>query len=977
MQQDKTYASRFPCLFTVAGPRATGPLSPQTPGRPHLSDAALVALAAKAGSTPPAWLDPAICAAEPIHIPGAIQPHGALVAVTADGWLVTHASANLAGFMGVGASAALGHPVQELIGEDACRALLDARAGERTVLGQITAAGRPVHLHAHWSGNGDRICIDIEPVIDTMRLMPTVTGVQSLLETFKNATTALELGELAVAGLSEISGYDRVMLYRFDDQGHGEVVAERHASLLEPYLGNHYPTTDIPPQARAQYLRQRVGAVADSSYQPVELLTDAGLNDGRPLDLSFSALRSVSPIHREFMRNMGTAASLSVGLACGETLWGLLLCHNVTPRIAGSELRAVADIVGQVVSLLLRGLQEAEIQAQLQQRTATLAILIDRLTAVLPLPETLAASEEQILHLVNATGVAVRMERTLFCLGKTPEPAIIEHMLAVLQNDSHGEIVGIDDLGRRHPEFAGSAATASGVLLLPLAQGFASLVMWFRPELSRTVTWAGDPSNHGGIDPLTGHISPRTSFAAWTQTVHGQSAAWTGADLALAAQLRDAVAGEVAHRAKAELVWLRHYQVLSDSLELKVEQRTRALEAEIAERMKAEATLQQAQKMEAIGQLTGGVAHDFNNILAAILSNLDLAQSRAPGPLVERFLRNAQHAAERGAKLTDHLLSFARKQPLRREACNLNTLSINFESLVERALGPAISFSMVLDQEIWTVVADATQFEMALLNLAVNARDAMPNGGSFTLTTENIETGAAGMPGDLAPGDYVRVTAQDSGAGMTRDVVSRAFEPFFSTKEIGQGTGLGLSQVYGFCKQLGGSAILSSTPGVGTRVGLWFPREMNLLPEAAGTSVHVSPPAPHLRWNGRRLLVIDDDPDVLEATCETLQAMGFEVVPAPSANTGLQILAADSAIDLAVTDFSMPGMNGIEFIRLARLSRPNLPCLLVTGYADISSLTDTLTRDIMILRKPYRMKELAASIESIGSAEIPPNIRLN
>ena len=968
-----------PCLVLAAGPEATGPLSPHSPGQPHLAKSGLGAPAVSAGPAPAPSLGAEICAAGPVAISGAIQPHGALLAVTADGWCITHASENLADFLGVDARAALGRPVQNLIGEEACRALLDARPAGRTDLGEIVVDGQRLQLQAYWSGCGqspsphDRICIDIEPINDALRLMPTATGVQSLLETFRNATTALELGELAIAGLSTISGYDRVMLYRFDDQGHGEVVAERHASLLEPCLGNHYPSTDIPPRARAQYLLQRVGAVADSSYQPVRLLTYAALDDQSPLDLTFSGLRSVSPVHREFMRNMGTAASLSVGLACGDTLWGLLLCQNSVPRIASPQLRAVADIVGQVVSLLLPGLEEAEVHAQQQERAATLAILVDRLTALLPLPEALAASEKEILHLVNATGVAVRMDRSLFCLGRTPEPEIVERMLVELQSGGGG-IVAIDDLGQRHPAFAGSASIASGVLLLPLAQGFASLILWFRPELPRTVTWAGDPASHGAVDPLTGKTSPRKSFAAWTQTVRGRSAEWTGADVALAAQLRDAVAGEVAHRAKAELAWLRHYQALSDGLELKVEQRTRALESEIAERMKAEATLQQAQKMEAIGQLTGGVAHDFNNILAAILSNLDLAQSRAPGPLVERFLRNAQHAAERGAKLTDHLLSFARKQPLRREACNLNTLSLGFETLIKRALGPAVTLRMMLDDDIWTVVADATQFEMALLNLAVNARDAMPDGGSFTLSSENIQAGSAGIPGDLAPGDYVRVTAQDSGSGMTRAVVNRAFEPFYSTKEIGQGTGLGLSQVYGFCKQLGGSAMLSSTPGVGTRVGLWFPREHTLRPEV---SASVAPPAPHLRWNGRRLLVIDDDPDVLEATCETLQAMGFEVVPAPSASAGLQILAADTSIDLAVTDFSMPGMNGIEFIRLARLSRPKLPCLLVTGYADISSLTDTLTRDIMILRKPYRMKELAASIESLGTAEMPPNARLN
>ena len=915
----------------------------------------------------PSGLDPSFCEREPIHVPGAIQPHGAVIAALADGWLVTHASANLVDVLGRPAEAVLGRPLRDALGDAVFQVLRDAGSRDRTVLSLVQALpgtdGRALHLSAHRSGA--RICVDIEPVFPEPGHRPPMTIVHSVLDTFRQATSQKELCELAIRGLRSITGYDRVMVYRFGEGGHGEVIAEVHAPQLEPYLGNHYPTTDIPPQARRQYLRQRVGAVADSRYRPVPLLADAALDDGVPLDLTYSALRSVSPVHREFMRNMGTAASLSIGLARGQELWGLLICHHATPRIVDPEMRAVVDMIGQVASLLLGTLGEAEVYTQRLDRDASLRTLVNRLSAPVPLPEALAAAEAELLDLVHATGVVVRISDSLFRLGRTPPWTVVQRVLAVLQPVAGDEPLAVDDLGLRHPEFAACTGEASGALLLPLAPGIDDVILWFRPESSRTVTWAGNPAEHAVFDPATGQVSPRTSFAAWKQTTTGCSTPWTEADLALAQNFRSAVEVEVAQRAKAELAWLRHYQELSDSLERKVEQRGQALETETRERQKAEATLQQAQKMEAIGQLTGGVAHDFNNVLAAVLGNLDLAQARSTDPATRRFLQNAQHAAERGAKLTDHLLSFARKQPLRREPCELNRLSLRFKDLIARAIGPAIEVSMTLADDLWTVMADANQFEMALLNMAVNARDAMPEGGRLVIATSNVPAGSPELPSDLDPGDYARVSMQDTGTGMSAEVAGRAFEPFYTTKQVGKGTGLGLSQIYGFSKQLGGTAMLSSEVGSGTRIDLLLPRAPRppgvALPAAARLAPADEPPAGRPP-NGARLLVIDDEPDVRAVTADTLRELGFHVVSAESARQGLEILERGAAMDLVVTDFSMPEMNGIEFIRRAQLLRPDLPCLLVTGYADIRDPADMATGDVVILRKPYRMKQLAAIV---------------
>ncbi len=922
---------------------------------------------------PPPGLDLASCEREQIHIPGAIQPHGALIAALAGTWQITHASANLEQILGRRPDEVLGRTLDTVLGEPAFRVLQAAGSRERTALGIVHSLpgmdGRFLHLNAHKSGA--RMCLDIEPLAVDPAQRPPLTVVHSVLETFKHATSQKQLCELAIQGLKGITGYERVMVYRFGDGGHGEVIAEIHTPHLEPYLGNHYPTTDIPPQARRQYLRQRVGSIADSSYVPVKLLTDTALDDGSPLDLTCSSLRSVSPMHLEFMRNMGTAASLSIGLAVNSELWGLLICHHSTPRIVDPEMRAVADMIGQVVSLLLGTLADAEVFAQRLNRDASLRGLISQLAVAVPLPEALAEAGSDLLRLMRASGAVVRVAGSLFAIGSTPPLDVAERVLQVLQPDAAGTPIAINDLGLRHAEFASCMSEASGVLLLPLAPGPENVILWFRPELSRTVTWAGNPGEHAVVDPSTGQVSPRRSFAAWQQVVTGCAAPWTESDLAIARTLRGAIEVEVAQRAKAELAWLRHYQDLSDSLELKVQQRTRALEAEIIERQKAEDTLQQAQKMESIGQLTGGVAHDFNNVLAAVFGNLDLAQSRTTDLKTKRFLQNAQLAADRGAKLTGHLLSFARRQPLKREPCDLNLLSMRFTDLITRAIGSAIEVRLVLAKDLWTVIADATQFEMALLNLAVNARDAMPDGGKLVIRTSNIASGSPDLPSDLDPGDYVCVSLQDIGTGMNAIVASRAFEPFYTTKDVGRGTGLGLSQVYGFSKQLGGTSMLTSVVGSGTNVSVFFPR----LHERQSQEVVIAGPIPVLMamppagasMKNKRLLVIDDEPDVRDATVESLRDLGFNVIAADSARLGLEILEAGVPMDLIVTDFSMPEMNGVEFIRRAQLARPELPCLLVTGYAAIGDSVSVASETITILRKPYRLKELSTAVGELLS----------
>jgi len=505
------------------------------------------------------------CDQEPIHIPGAIQPHGALLAVLADTPVVTHASANLAAFLGCAAGSVLGKPLENVIGKLAASALVDACPTERTVPGQLSSIEAPhgsvLTLHAYRSGR--YVCIDLEPLGTTVAPASPAVVVRSVLETFRHAGSRQELCEFAVRGLKALTGYDRVIAYCFHHDEHGEVIAEAREDHLEPYLGLHYPADDIPAQARTLYLRQRIGAVADSSYRPVPVLADPALDDGVPLDLTHSALRSISPLHCEYMRNMGTAASLTVALPHGSRLWGMLVCHHATPRRAGPEQRAIAEMIGQVTSLLLSSLGDAEFAAQRLARNITLNSLTQRIAAPTSLPEAIETAATDLLALVDATGALVCLSGKVIEIGRLPPLEAATRALATLRADAVGGVLAVDDLSIRYPDLEACTGDGCGALLLRLESEPDDAIVWFRPELSQTLAWGGNPDKSMTVTPDTGRVSPRTSFAAWIATVSGRSAPWTAADVALAREAGRVIQAEQVYRIRAELARLRDYDVLT------------------------------------------------------------------------------------------------------------------------------------------------------------------------------------------------------------------------------------------------------------------------------------------------------------------------------------------------------------------------------------------------------------------------------
>jgi PAS domain S-box-containing protein len=395
--------------------------------------------------------------------------------------------------------------------------------------------------------------------------------------------------------------------------------------------------------------------------------------------------------------------------------------------------------------------------------------------------------------------------------------------------------------------------------------------------------------------------------------------------------------------------------------------------AEVAQRMAAEEALRQAQKMEAIGQLTGGIAHDFNNILQVVLGNLDAlrrAAGRGPGRLAEqefeRLTSNAIRGAERAATLTQRLLAFGRRQPLNPTPIDVNRLIAGISDLLRRSIGETISIEIVLGGGLWPTMADANQLESALLNLAVNARDAMPNGGKLTIETANasLDERYTAAHHDVAAGQYVMVAVSDTGTGMSREVTEKAFEPFFTTKGVRQGTGLGLSQVYGFAKQSGGHIKLYSEPGNGTTAKLYLPRLLADIALADASSLE--PPAPG-GSHGETILLVEDDPDVRASTAEMLRELGYGVLAAPDGPTALPLLKADPNIQLLLTDVGLPGgMNGRQLADAARQLRPEMRVLFSTGYAGNAIVHHgRLDPGVELITKPFTYASLAAKVRQV------------
>ncbi|TIC83568.1 GAF domain-containing protein [Nocardioides sp. GY 10113] len=507
-------------------------------------------------------VDLSTCDREPIHVPGAIQPHGVLLAMDDDGGVVV-ASANCAQLLGVACEAAIGLAAEDLLGPEVAALVGERAHGDRgeplTVRlpvapadpeGDGTLRGRYVDIAVHRSG--DRVVAELEELADS-RTAPSFQSVRGTMARLVGATTVASLADRLAAEIRGVTGFDRAMVYRFDADWNGEVVAEARREDLNPFLGLHYPATDIPAQARRLYTVNWIRLIADISYRPVPLqpLHDPGT--GAPLDLSFSTLRSVSPIHVEYLSNMGVTASMSVSLVVDGQLWGLIACHHYSgPHRPSHDARAAAEMIGQTASQLLAERERSDLREDALRAQATLAGLAASLAR--PDADILGALVEEptVRDLLSATGIARCYDDVVATGGAVPPEAAIRRIAALLRGED-GEARSSAHLADLDPELAAYADVAAGAMIVGTAAD--RWVIWFRPELERVVDWGGDPSNAKLYEREGPNVrlSPRKSFDKWREVVRGHSRPWTGWQHDIANSVRTHVAGLMLHRSREQV----------------------------------------------------------------------------------------------------------------------------------------------------------------------------------------------------------------------------------------------------------------------------------------------------------------------------------------------------------------------------------------------------------------------------------------
>ncbi|NPD70263.1 EAL domain-containing protein (plasmid) [Lichenicola cladoniae] len=513
----------------------------------------------------PVVADLTSCDIEPIHAPGAIQPYGVLIVADAKTLHVTHVSENFASSSGLRNEDAIGAALSAVIGVEPTAMLQAALSSERHSVASVMTLDlgfhrspcRDVVVQAH----AGHVFLELEIGHHPIDRHKAVSNIQSVIAELPRQTSVAEIADRTVAAVRRVTGYDRVMVYRFDAEGHGEVVAEDKRADLEPLLHYRYPASDIPAQARKLYLTQRIRIIADTDYQPVKLLTGEQAFASEALDMSYCTLRRVSPLHLEYLRNMGVGGTLAISLIHDEALWGMVVCHHQTPHSVPADVAAMCDLVGQIVALLIQQAEEREALGRTVERQAILAGIkgaVDRAPSILA---GLGSVHPAMVDLMDAGGVALRLSGCVHLFGATPSATMVDLIFDDVEAVALGEVFAEDSFGRRRLDWVDLADLASGVLYLPLLNNPHDAIIWFRPQVVRTIVWGGDPGKPAA-DP-DGRISPRKSFARWLELVRGTSLPWTRTQIRAAHDLRRVVTDGMLRHAEASLARLSSTDTLT------------------------------------------------------------------------------------------------------------------------------------------------------------------------------------------------------------------------------------------------------------------------------------------------------------------------------------------------------------------------------------------------------------------------------
>lgn len=736
-------------------------------------------------------LDLTSCDREPIRTPGSIQPHGFMLTLSA-ALEVKQASANLASWTGLEAQAVLDRPLADALGAAVAGRLVpeldSATLGQRpSYLGTVTFGnGQHFDVLAHaWDG---LVIVEFEAVgraqpADFRHLYPLITD---FLARVNQHASIPALTDLAARHVRLVTGYGRVMIYQFDPSGHGRVVGESKAPDYDSYLGQSFPASDIPAQARELYALSPIRLIQDANYEASPLVPGANPVSGERNDLSFAALRSVSPVHLQYMRNMGTLASMSVSLIVKGKLWGLISCHNAAPCPVSVEKRTACEQLGQILALCIETREDA---AELQFRLDVRRIMVEmlgRLTKGADFIDNLSGVFPELLRFARAGGVAVVVDDRILTYGDTPDQGTIRALSTWLAVHGHTELFHTDQLGAVYRPAAGLTRNASGLLALPISRIHQHYLLWFRPELVQTVEWAGNPYEKQAAPGSPAQLTPRQSFAAWRETIHGHSLPWHLAEIELAVEFRSALLGIALERAEQM--------------------------AELAEEL--------GRANKELEAFSYSVSHDLRAPLRHIVGFSDLLIESAgseDGAMRERFLKNIKQSALLAGKLVDDLLSFSQmgRAALRPTGVDMTELVSGCIDKLDLEIGQR-KVDWHIDR-LPVVNADPNFLHLAMFNLLSNAV-------KFTGAREQA---VIRIWHEDAGDEYVFHVA-DNGAGFNMEYVHKLFGVFqrLHRLEDFQGTGIGLANVRRIVERHNGRVWAMSVLGEGATFSFSLPKQI-------------------------------------------------------------------------------------------------------------------------------------------------------
>jgi light-regulated signal transduction histidine kinase (bacteriophytochrome) len=728
------------------------------------------------------------CADEPIRFPGAIQPHGLLLTLNEPALEIVQVSANVATLLDREPLGLIGRPLAQLIG--------DAEAAQvREALLQPALSDTPP-LHFRLNGTAfdgllhrHQGVLILELEIHVENFQPrNVAGNQThlgrMLQRLHAATSLQALYDISVKEIQAMTGYDRVLIYRFEEEGHGQVIAEASDPSMEVFNGLFFPASDIPEQARELYRTNWLRIIPNADYQPVPLLPKLRPDTDTPLDLSFATLRSVSPIHCQYMKNMGVLSSMSISLLKGDKLWGLISCGNRQPLHVPHELRAACQTIGQVLSLQISAMEALEISRQREAKVEALALLNQ---AMIDSPQNvfdgLANQPQVLMALNNAGGIAIIEDNQLHRYGNCPEPAQIRALHKWLQ-DSGEPVFASHNLASVYPPAAEYQQVASGVLAMSLPKPVDNGVLWFRPEVKENINWSGDPRKPLDLENSDAglRLRPRTSFEIWKVEMAGISTKWSHGDLFAANDLRRS-----------------------------------ALENDLARQVRRE-----QEAVRARDELVAVVSHDLRNPMTVISMLCGMMQKAfsSDGPHTSRRISTAidtmQQAAGRMNTLLEDLLDTS-KIDAGRYSITPQKLDVGqmFEEaqalLAPLALDKDISISFAADPDL-RIHADPERLFQVLSNLVGNAIKFTPRLGTVGVHAKSV-------------GDEIVFTVRDSGEGIPKEHLPHVFDRYWTVKEGNpNGTGLGLYITQGIVEAHGGRIVAESEPGQGSEFRFTVPR---------------------------------------------------------------------------------------------------------------------------------------------------------